>query len=123
MTRCDVYIENSKAIIAEGSESEQKSAVDTLYTALDGGLRLIHPFMYVVPSLNLVTKLKTLTKGPLLRRSYGSAFHADPVTRRPRLSLPLIQSIMKTSMIRLQQQHISYCWNARGVSGRSWQVC
>lgn len=42
---CDVYIENSKAIIQEGSEEERKSAVDTLYTALEGGLLMIHPFM------------------------------------------------------------------------------
>ena len=42
---CDVYIENSKAIIREGSEEERKSAVDTLYTALEGGLLLMHPYM------------------------------------------------------------------------------
>ncbi len=42
---CDTYIENSKAIIASGTEEEQKSAKDTLYTALEGGLTMIHPFM------------------------------------------------------------------------------
>lgn len=42
---CDVYIENSKAIIASGSESEKQSAIDTLYTALETGLRMMHPFM------------------------------------------------------------------------------
>ncbi|KAH8878989.1 hypothetical protein GQ53DRAFT_834536 [Thozetella sp. PMI_491] len=42
---CDVYIENSKVIISDGTPEEQKSAVDTLYTALEGGLKLIHPFM------------------------------------------------------------------------------
>ncbi|GAM82697.1 hypothetical protein ANO11243_006800 [Dothideomycetidae sp. 11243] len=42
---CDVYIENSKAIIREGSEEERKSAVDTLYTALEAGLTMMHPFM------------------------------------------------------------------------------
>lgn len=42
---CDVYIENSKSLITEGSEAECKSARDTLYTAVDGALRLIHPFM------------------------------------------------------------------------------
>ncbi len=42
---CDVYIENSKVIIQDGTPEEQKSAVDTLYTALEGGLKLIHPFM------------------------------------------------------------------------------
>lgn len=42
---CDVYIENSKSLISEGNEEERKSAQDTLYTCLDGALRLIHPFM------------------------------------------------------------------------------
>ena len=42
---CDVYIENSKAIIQAGTSSEQESAKQTLYTALEGGLTMIHPFM------------------------------------------------------------------------------
>lgn len=42
---CDVYIENSKAIIQNGTTSEQESAKQTLYTALEGGLTMIHPFM------------------------------------------------------------------------------
>lgn len=42
---CDTYIENSKSIIATGTPQEQRSATDTLYTALEGGLTMIHPFM------------------------------------------------------------------------------
>ena len=42
---CDVYIENSKAIIRDGSEEERQSALQTLYTALETALTLIHPFM------------------------------------------------------------------------------
>ncbi|KAF2417220.1 valyl-tRNA synthetase-like protein [Tothia fuscella] len=42
---CDVYIENSKAIISDGTDEERRSAVETLYTCLEGALRLIHPFM------------------------------------------------------------------------------
>ena len=42
---CDVYIENSKSIIQDGTEEERNSAIQTLYTALDAALRLIHPFM------------------------------------------------------------------------------
>lgn len=42
---CDVYIENSKALIQDGTKEEKRSAVNTLYTALDNALRLIHPFM------------------------------------------------------------------------------
>ncbi|KAF1840032.1 valyl-tRNA synthetase-like protein [Cucurbitaria berberidis CBS 394.84] len=42
---CDTYIENSKAIFDEGSAEEKESAKQTLYTAIEGGLTLIHPFM------------------------------------------------------------------------------
>lgn len=42
---CDVYIENSKAIIQDGTAEEKKSATDTLYTALESALTMIHPFM------------------------------------------------------------------------------
>lgn len=42
---CDVYIENSKALILDGSPAEQESAKQTLYTVLEGGLTMIHPFM------------------------------------------------------------------------------
>ena len=42
---CDVYIENSKSIIQDGSAAESESAQQTLYTALEGGLTLLHPFM------------------------------------------------------------------------------
>ena len=42
---CDVYIENSKSIIQDGTPEEQHSAQQTLYTALEGGLTMIHPFM------------------------------------------------------------------------------
>lgn len=42
---CDVYIENSKALIQDGTAVEQLSAKQTLYTALEGALTMIHPFM------------------------------------------------------------------------------
>jgi valyl-tRNA synthetase len=42
---CDVYIENSKSIIRDGTAEEKQSALDTLYTALESALTLIHPFM------------------------------------------------------------------------------
>lgn len=42
---CDVYIENSKSIIRDGTPEEARSAIDTLYTALEGALTMIHPFM------------------------------------------------------------------------------
>lgn len=40
----DVFIENSKTIIIEGTAEERTSAINTLYTALEQALRLMHPF-------------------------------------------------------------------------------
>jgi valyl-tRNA synthetase len=43
---CDTFIENSKFILtAEASETDRKSAQQTLYTALESGLLLMHPIM------------------------------------------------------------------------------
>ena len=42
---CDIYIENSKSIITDGTPEEARSAVDTLYTTIETGLRLVCPFM------------------------------------------------------------------------------
>ena len=43
---CDTFIENSKYILtADASEDDRKSAQQTLYTALEGGLLLMHPIM------------------------------------------------------------------------------
>lgn len=43
---CDTFIENSKYILTpEAPEDERKSAQQTLYTALEGGLLLMHPLM------------------------------------------------------------------------------
>ncbi|PYI00413.1 hypothetical protein BO78DRAFT_465348 [Aspergillus sclerotiicarbonarius CBS 121057] len=43
---CDVFIENSKFLLApEVSAEAQQSAKETLYTALEGALTLIHPMM------------------------------------------------------------------------------
>ncbi|KAH9932026.1 tRNA synthetases class I-domain-containing protein [Epithele typhae] len=50
---CDVYIEAMKPMTEESaSETTRKSAQQTLYTCLDHGLRLLHPFMpYVTEEL------------------------------------------------------------------------
>jgi valyl-tRNA synthetase len=41
----DIYIENSKSIISSGTPTQARSAIATLYTALETGLRLLSPFM------------------------------------------------------------------------------
>ncbi|KAI0124004.1 tRNA synthetases class I-domain-containing protein [Xylariales sp. AK1849] len=42
---CDVFIENSKSILSDGTPGEQRSVHQTLYRTLDVALRLLHPFM------------------------------------------------------------------------------
>lgn len=42
---CDVYIENSKGLIQDGTKEQTESALQTLYTTLEAALLLIHPFM------------------------------------------------------------------------------
>ncbi|KAJ0121319.1 valyl-trna synthetase [Diaporthe amygdali] len=42
---CDVYIENSKGLIQDGTKEQAESALQTLYSSLEAGLLLIHPFM------------------------------------------------------------------------------
>jgi valyl-tRNA synthetase len=39
---CDVFIENSKSIIQDGTPEEKTSVQNTLYRALDNSLRLLH---------------------------------------------------------------------------------
>lgn len=49
---CDVYIENSKFLILEATPEEQVSARNTLYTAIEGGMKLLAPFMpYITEEL------------------------------------------------------------------------
>lgn len=43
---CDVFLENSKSLLQPETPTEiQESAKQTLYTVLEGGLKLIHPIM------------------------------------------------------------------------------
>lgn len=42
---CDVYIEAMKPIAESGDDRSRASAQQTLYTCLDEGLKLLHPFM------------------------------------------------------------------------------
>ncbi|KAI0550657.1 hypothetical protein F4679DRAFT_200422 [Xylaria curta] len=41
----DIYVENSKSILSDGTPEEARSAKDTLYTTLESGLQLMSPFM------------------------------------------------------------------------------
>jgi len=42
---CDVFIENSKALLTDGDDQAKDSVLQTLVTCLDVSLRLLHPFL------------------------------------------------------------------------------
>ena len=42
---CDVYLESMKPVMNSTNEAKKASCRETLYTCLDNGLRLLHPFM------------------------------------------------------------------------------
>ena len=42
---CDVFIENSKSLLSDGTPEEQKSVQQTLYYVLHASMRLLHPFL------------------------------------------------------------------------------
>jgi len=42
---CDVYLELLKPVMAGDNKGRQETSRETLYTCLDNGLRLLHPFM------------------------------------------------------------------------------
>ena len=42
---CDVFLEVCKPVIDNGSQNEKNAAQNVLYTCLDQGLKLLHPFM------------------------------------------------------------------------------
>lgn len=42
---CDVFIENSKSLLSDGTPEEQKSVQQTLYHILHVSMRLLHPFL------------------------------------------------------------------------------
>lgn len=69
---CDVYIENSKYLIQEGTELEKNSARDTLYILLDNALRMIHPFMPFISEemWQHLAKRSTETSPSIVKASY-----------------------------------------------------
>jgi valyl-tRNA synthetase len=49
---CDVFIENSKGLLSDGTPEQQQSVQQTLYRTLDVALRLLHPFLpYITEEL------------------------------------------------------------------------
>ncbi|KAK0702911.1 tRNA synthetases class I-domain-containing protein [Apiosordaria backusii] len=83
---CDVFIENSKSIVSDGTPEQQNSIQQTLFRALDTSLRLMHPFMPFIteelwqrlprPRREGDTK-STIMLAPYPEYDAGLDFHAD----------------------------------------------
>lgn len=93
---CDVYIENSKAIIQSGSPSEQESAKQTLYTALEGGLTMIHPFMpFLTEELWQRLPRRPEDKTPSILKAAYPQYSAEHDDRDSEEAYELIMSVAK----------------------------
>ena len=118
---CDVYIENSKYLIQEGSATEQKSAKDTLYILLDNALKMIHPFMPFISEemwqrlpKRSTEKSVTIVKAsyPVYNKEYDNAEAANAyelvlnITKEAR-SLLAEYGIIKNGKIFVESNHDS----------------
>ncbi|CCF55985.1 hypothetical protein KAFR_0A05500 [Kazachstania africana CBS 2517] len=116
---CDVFIENSKYLIQEGTESEQKSAKDTLYILLDNALKLIHPFMPFISEemwqrlpKRSTEKSNTIVKAsyPVFKEEFSNAAAANAyelvlnITKEAR-SLLAEYSILKNGKVFVESNH------------------
>ncbi|KAL4914911.1 hypothetical protein BDW62DRAFT_204131 [Aspergillus aurantiobrunneus] len=72
----DIYTENSKVIISDGTAGEARTAMDTLYTS--------------TPRLSLACD-SSLRSCPSYLKSFGNAHRADHTTLRPRSQSPSIR--------------------------------
>lgn len=93
----DIYIENSKLLISDGTPEEARSAMDILYTTFESGLRLMSPFM------------------PFLTEELGSDFRADQEITHTPSQLRSIQSMSRLLMTQGRRQPMSLFWAAQKV--------
>ncbi|KAK9477063.1 tRNA synthetases class I-domain-containing protein [Lipomyces japonicus] len=105
---CDVYIENSKFLILEGTAEEQASARNTLYTCLDGALKLIHPFMpYLTEELwQRIPRRPNDTTRTITRAKYP-AYIAELDNAEAEQAYSLVLDISKTTRSLAVQYNIS----------------
>lgn len=104
---CDVYIENSKSLILEGSEVEKKSARDTLYTTIDGALRLIHPFMpFITEEMWQHLPHRASEKSPSIVKASYPVFNKDFYNEQALNDYELILAVTKEARSLLSQYNI-----------------
>ena len=93
---CDVYIENSKAIIQSGTPPEQESAKQTLYTALEGALTMIHPFMpFITEELWQRLPRRPEDQTPSIVKAAYPQYNAELDDRDSEEAYELIMSVAK----------------------------
>ncbi|CCH61710.1 hypothetical protein TBLA_0F01680 [Henningerozyma blattae CBS 6284] len=104
---CDVYIENSKYLIQEGTEVEQKSAKDTLYILLDNALKLIHPFMPFISEemWQRLPKRSSETSETIVKASYP-VFRKDFSNEKADKDYELVLAITKEARSLLAEYNI-----------------
>ncbi|QPG73509.1 valine--tRNA ligase [Brettanomyces nanus] len=105
---CDIYIENSKYLILEGTEEQKKSARDTLYTCIDSALRMIHPFMpFITEEMwQRLPKRSTETAVTIVKARYPQ-YRAEFDNAKGVAAYDLILDIIKSARSLLSQYNIT----------------
>ncbi|SCW01863.1 LAFE_0E08944g1_1 [Lachancea fermentati] len=103
---CDVYIENSKYLINEGSDIEKKSAKDTLYVLLDNALRLIHPFMPFITEEMWQRLPKNSSAVESIVKASFPTYRSDFDNEKAALDYELVLDITKEARSLLAQYNI-----------------
>ncbi|KAJ1955941.1 valine--tRNA ligase, partial [Dipsacomyces acuminosporus] len=94
---CDVYIEYIKPITSpEAGPEARRSAQDTLYTCLDQGMKLLHPFMpFVTEELWQRLPHRASETSPSICRASFPEPRADFESSEAERELDLVMSIVK----------------------------
>lgn len=105
---CDVYIENSKYLILEGTEEQKKSARDTLYTCIDGALRMIHPFMpFVTEEMWQRLPKRASEKAETIVKAKYPEYRKDLDNPKAEVAYNLVLNIIKSARSLLSQYNIT----------------
>jgi len=130
---CDVYIvlppppaaysltlilrvkENSKPLMRDGTPEQKKSAQDTLYTALEGGLKLLHPFMpFVTEELWQRLPRRSGDKTPSIMLASYPVYEAEYDNAEDAAEYEKIIAVVKTARSLLENYEIKT--DARGYT-------
>ena len=95
---CDVFIELMKPVMNGADEAAKKATRDTLWTCLDGGLRLLHPFMpFVTEELWQRLPRRAAETAPSIMVADYPAFTDARVDAAVEESMAVAQEIVKAT--------------------------